>query len=120
MRKLIPFCQKTLEQLKLLVKYYQRDLLHINYTQSHYFWQSHYNAILQRGDIIPSVLKCEHASESPEGLHKIQIAGPHPQNFQVRSVGVELLSFLVMHILLVQEPHCSIVSYFILRGLTHR
>lgn len=81
MLKLFPFCQKTLEQLKLLVKYYQRDLLHINYTQSHYFWQSHYNSILQRGNIIPSVLKCEHASESPEGLNKIQIAGSHPQNF---------------------------------------
>lgn len=58
------------KQLKLLVKYYQKDLMHINYAQSHYFWQSHYKSRLRRDNFVPSVLKLEHASELPGGIEK--------------------------------------------------
>lgn len=77
---------KLKKQLKLLVKYYQRDLLHINYTQVHCFWQSHYKSRLQRDNFIPSALKLERTSESAQGLDETQVAGSQPQNSRLSRV----------------------------------
>lgn len=80
---MLPSYQKTTLKTVKSVKYYQKDLLHINYNQSHYFWQSYYKSKLQRDNFKPSVLKLERASESPEGLDKLQIAGSNPPEFLI-------------------------------------